>query len=248
MEWEIELAGAIERSIQKIPDGTGVLFSGGLDSSFIAFLAKKIGRKVNLYSSGTSNSHDKEWTKKAAGMLGLPIEFYEKNDEDIVNGISEIKRMTGETSPMLLLIELSLYFVTKQSDCPVMASGQGADELFLGYKKYGAENTSKEDIRKVIEYEVPMEMKIVRSNGKELLYPYLQRDVIEVAHKIPFEELVSDGNRKIALRNVASKLGLNDEIAWKQKKASQYSSGFKDAVDRIARKEKRTVHEFISDL
>ena len=248
MEWEIELAEALERGTQEIRDGTGVLFSGGLDSSFIAFLANKQGRKVSLYSSGTSNSHDKEWTKKAAGMLCLPLEFYEKNDEDIVNGISEIKKLTGEKSPMLLLIELPLHFVTKQSDCPVMASGQGADELFLGYKKYETEDTSKEDIRKVIEYVVPMEIRIARSNGKELLYPYLQRDVIEVANKIPFEGLVSDGKRKIALRNAASRLGMNGEIAWKQKKASQYSSGFKDAVYRIARKEKKTVHEFISDL
>lgn len=248
MEWEIELEGALDKGIQEIPDGTGVLFSGGLDSSFIAFMAKKYGRKVNLYSSGTSNSHDKEWTKRAAGILGLQVEFYEKNDVDIVNGLSAMKKLTEERSPMLLLIELPLYFVTQQSDCPVLATGQGADELFLGYKKYGTEDTSKQDIRRVIEHVVPMEIKIAGSNGKKLFYPYLQREVIDVAHKIPFEMLVGYGKRKIALRNVASRLGLNEEIAWKQKKASQYSSGFKDAVARIARKERKTVHEFISDL
>ena len=90
MEWEIELAGAIERSIQKIPDGTGVLFSGGLDSSFIAFLAKKIGRKVNLYSSGTSNSHDKEQTIVNGKLVysqgkysGLNIDEIRKKNEEI---------------------------------------------------------------------------------------------------------------------------------------------------------------------
>ncbi|MGC8561618.1 MAG: asparagine synthase C-terminal domain-containing protein [Thermoplasmata archaeon] len=248
MEWETELEGALEKAIQEIPDSIGILFSGGLDSSFIAFLAKNQGKKVNLYSAGTSHSHDKDWTQKAAGMLGLQLEFYEKNDEDIIKGLSAVKALTGETSPMLLLIELPLYFITKQSDCPVMATGQGADELFLGYKKYESEDTSKNDLKRVVEYVVPMEMKIAESNGKKLFYPYLNEYVIEVAHKIPFEELVHDGERKIALRRVASRLLLNDKIAWKQKKASQYSSGFRDAVARMAKKSNRTVHELISEL
>ena len=248
MEWENELEEALEKSIRDVPDRVGVLFSGGLDSSFLAYLLKKEGKDIRLYSSGTIHSHDHEWTPKAAEILGLQLEFLSIKEEEIIEGIRGIKRLTGETSSLLLLIELPLYFIAKESADSILVTGQGADELFLGYRKYETKDTSREDFQSVMNHVVPLERKIASSYGKKLVYPYLHERVVEAASKIPKHQNIIDGTRKHSLRSIASKLGLGEEIAWKQKKASQYSSGFKKALEKVAKRDYKSVHEFISEL
>ncbi len=248
MGWEEEIGNALVEAVREIPAGAGILFSGGLDSSLIAHLSRKEGKDAKLYSACTEGSHDCTWSRKAASMMGMQVHILKRNDGEIIEGIRSIKRITNETSPLVLLIELPLYFIAKDSKEAALALGQGADELFLGYKKYERENTSKEDFRRVIEHVAPLERKIADSCGKKLVYPYLDKRVIDVASSIPYNRNVMDGTRKGALRDAARSLGLAEEIAMKQKKASQYSSGFKDAVSRMARESGMKIHEFMREL
>ncbi len=248
MEWEDELGLALESAIQELPESLSILFSGGLDSSLLAYLSKEQGKRVLLYSCGTEDSHDSTWAPRAADILGLPLNFLRYMDEEIVGAMRLLKKVTGEESPLLILIELPLFFITRSSIEPVLVSGQGADELFRGYKKYEREDTSVEDIKRVLEHVVPLERKIANAHGKEMVYPYLNKKVVEVAARIPYGLSIQNGARKYVLRSTASKLNLDSELAWKPKKASQYSSGFKDEVKRIAKQSNKTVHEFISEL
>ena len=73
------------------------------------------------------------------------------------------------------------------------------------------------------------------SNGVELRVPYLDKDVINIALKMPYNYLLksSDDNiRKHILRDVALKIGVPPEIALRPKKAAQYATG----IDKIIRK------------
>ncbi len=248
MEWEKELIVALTSAVSREKGPTGILFSGGTDSSLLSLLAKVVNSNVMLYSSCTVDSHDSKWVPKAAEFLGLPLKIIKKGDEDVIDGIARIKEVTGEDSPLVLLIELPLYFVSLAAEEPTLLSGQGADELFFGYKKYESADTSTEDLRKVMEEILPIERKIASMHGKRIIYPYLDGDVIDLAHKIPKDLKIKDGIRKYVLRSAASGVGLNGEIAWRAKKAAQYSSGFKDAVSRTARKRNMKVHELIREL
>ena len=165
----------------------------------------------------------------AAKSMDMQVNFLSEHESDILEGIRSIKQITGETSALSILIELPLYFTTKSSTDHKLATGQGADELFLGYKKYETKDTSKEDLHRVVNYVVPMEQKIASYNGKELLYPYLHESVVDTASRIPYDLKVQNGSRKYILRSTASRIKLDMGIVWKQKKAAQYSSGFKDA-------------------
>jgi asparagine synthase (glutamine-hydrolysing) len=248
MGWEEELENALIQSVSGTPSRFGILFSGGLDSSLLAHLSHAAKKDFRLYSSCTKGSHDETWTRRAANILGLQVEVLPRSDDEILEGISSIKEITHETSPLVILIELPLYFITKSLKESTFVTGQGADELFLGYKKYESEDTSKEDLRRVIDYVVPLERKIADFNRKKLVYPYLDGRVVKVASMISYDQNIGDGIRKRTLRSVALMLGLKEEIAMKQKKASQYSSGFRDAVSRIAKERHSSVHELISEL
>jgi len=54
--------------------------------------------------------------------------------------------------------------------------------------------------------------------------------------------------RKLVLRKLALNVGLPKSIADKPKKAVQYSTGINDAIKRIAKKHKKTVNNYISEL
>lgn len=248
MEWYDELARVLKKSAARLPEDVGLLFSGGLDSSLLAWLIKKGSGNVHLYSSGTQESHDRLWTAQASSLLGLPLKFLTRGDEDIIRGLKTLKELTGEESPLTLLIELPLYFVCSDSDEQTLVSGQGADELFLGYKKYESNDTSRNDLKRVVEEVCPLERRIAVYYGKELEFPYLSEGVVDVAGRIPSYMKIRDGQRKYILRSTASRLLLDERIAWKQKKASQYSSGFKSSVERIAKDQGKKIHEFIRDL
>ena len=248
MEWEDKLIKALEESISEVPEPAGVLFSGGLDSSLLAFLLHRIGKEIHLYSSCTSESHDAEWAPRAAELLGLRTDMIIKTDQQAIDGISELKARTGETNPLMLLIEIPLYFISQDASESLLLTGQGADELFLGYKKYEKDDTSRTDIRKVLDSVIPLEERIASLGGKKMIYPYVNEKIVELASNIPNDLKLRDGSRKYILRSAASKVNLSGEIAWKQKKAAQYSSGFKDAIERAARRRGRSLHEFISEL
>ena len=72
-------------------------------------------------------------------------------------------------------------------------------------------------------------------NGVELRLPFLDSKLVEFALNIPVEYKIiarDDKIRKHILRNLASELGLDDEFAFRPKKAAQYGTG----IDKILRK------------
>jgi len=248
MEWENKLREVFEEIIWQIPERVGVIFSGGVDSSFLAYLINMHDKDVHLYTAGSKDSHDKRWAEKAAVLLGLPIKFIEPDAEEIRKAIKEIKDIESGTDALSILIDLPLYFVCKYSLNPVLVSGQGSDELFLGYKKYESKNTSEIDLKKLLQRDIIRESKIAERFNKKIIFPYLDIELISLANSIPYEFKIKDGIHKYILRNTALRLGLNPEIAWKPKKSAQYSSGFKYFVDIMALNEGKKTYEFIRDL
>ncbi|MEM0127463.1 MAG: asparagine synthase C-terminal domain-containing protein [Thermoplasmatales archaeon] len=248
MEWEGELKGALVSSAGNLPPNGVVLFSGGLDSSLIALLARNLGKKISLFSSGIRGSHDYYWSREAASILKMPLKFLEQGEKDVIEGLRDVKRVTGENNAMTLLIELPLYFSCKNSEEDVMISGQGADELFQGYKKYETIDSSEIDLNTVINKMTRLDALIAEKFGKEVTYPYLESRVVSVARAIPRDLKIREGQRKFILRTVAENIGLDSRIAWKPKKAAQYSTGFKKIVEGISKRSGMEVHQFISSL
>lgn len=248
MDWKRELKQTLEKVLWHLPEKSGIIFSGGLDSSLLAYLVNMKDKDTRLYSAGTANSHDFQWTTSASNLLGIPLKFFNITEEEIVESVTAIKGLQEGLTPLSILIEVPLYVVCKHSYDKSLISGQGADELFLGYKKYEKEDSSSADIKNVLNNEVPLEREIARIFGKTILYPYLERSVVKLATKMPFEVKIVGEHRKYVLRQVAGDFGLSEHIAWKPKKAAQYSSGVTKLVRSMALESKKKSHEFIMDL
>ena len=119
----------------------GVIFSGGVDSSYLALLLKEIseniGLKIKLYAVGREGSHDIDAAKYAAKFLNLELEICEITEDMVREALPDVVRAIGDDNLMKLGVGLTTYFATKmaaEDGIKVAISGQGADELFGGYK------------------------------------------------------------------------------------------------------------------
>jgi asparagine synthase (glutamine-hydrolysing) len=234
---------AIERAVEKRRYKPSALaFSGGLDSSIIAALCPD----VELYSVGMAGSHDIMQTKKAAKLLGLSdkLHLHELTLNEVESALPDVIRAVESGDPLKVSIAMPLFIASKDAHnngIRVMLSGQGADELFAGYKRYESMNPAelelmlRKDLDNIAENNLERDDAVTMANAVELRVPYLDMEVVELALRIAPELKVHNGIRKYILRLAAKKL-LPDELVFKEKKAAQYSSGIYSALLKLVRK------------
>lgn len=237
------LIHAIEQAVKKRTySPCAIAFSGGLDSSLIAALCPEAA----LYSVGMAGSHDIMQTKKAAHLLGLDdkLHLHELTMDEVESAIPDVIRAVESADLLKVSIALPLFFASKDAHrdgIRVMLSGQGADELFAGYKRYESmeheelESALKRDLDNIAQNNLERDDAATMANSVELRVPYLDREVVELALRITPELKIKSGMRKYILRLAAGRL-LPDELALKEKKAAQYSSGIYSAIEKLARK------------
>ncbi len=237
------LFNALERAVKKRRyKPCAIAFSGGLDSSMIAALY----RDTELYSVGMEGSHDTQQAKKAAALLGLSdrLHFHEITMDELESAAPHVIRAVESSDPLKVSIALPLFFASKSAHSDgirVMLSGQGADELFAGYKRYESlnahelESALRKDLENIAENNLERDDATTMANAVELRVPFLDKEVVELALRIAPELKIHSGMRKYVLRLAAGKI-LPDELAFKEKKAAQFSSGIYSALLKIARK------------
>ena len=141
-----------------------------------------------------------------------------------------------------------------------MLAGQGADEFFGGYQRYVTEyckdgsekvrETMFHDVVNIHESNLERDLKITSFHDVQLRLPFASFDIAEFAMSLPLEckiEPKADTLRKLVLRKVALNVGMPMSVVDKPKKAVQYSTGTNDAIKRIAKKQEKTVNQYITD-
>uniref|UniRef100_A0A7C2NH28 Asparagine synthetase B n=1 Tax=Archaeoglobus fulgidus TaxID=2234 RepID=A0A7C2NH28_ARCFL len=227
-----EMAEKILQSLRSCKPRVGcVAFSGGLDSSLLA----------SLYDlplvSVTASKTEEEWLREAARMLGREIEILRVGEDEVRNAVQAVIKAIETDDFLQLSIAVPVYLTmqfAKTLGFTEIVFGQGADELFGGYKRYEnldryeLEDALIKDLKSIGESNLVRDNKLAYKSEIKLVTPYLSWDVIDAALKIPPEYKVRRENgkivRKYILRKMAEKF-LPEGIAWREKKAIQYSTG-----------------------
>ena len=257
------LQESIRRRIQGLKE-VAVAFSGGLDSSVVAYLAHKLGMEVQLLHVSLENEEETEVAIEAAEALGLPLQVDLYKESDVEKTLPKVVTLIEEADPVKAAIGVPFYWTAEKASeagFKVILAGQGADELFGGYRRYvseycqnGAEKVRKlmfDDVARIHESNLERDLKITSFKDVELRLPFGSYDMAEFALSLPLDckiEPKADTSRKLLLRKMALDIGVPAAIAKKPKKAVQYSTGINDAVKRIAKKQGKTVNEYVGEL
>ena len=259
-----ELQALLERAVEErlaSLSAVAVAFSGGLDSSIIAFLSKKFCSNLTLIHVGLKNQPETEHAKAVAEELNLPIRTCIYNESDISKTLPLVLCLIEEPDPIKASIGIPIYWAAEQAakmNLPVMLAGQGSDELFAGYKRYvdslvrwGNEKTRNMIFRDIVgmhESNFERDFKICNFHGVELRIPFVTHKIVKFATDLPVElkiQTFENTPRKLVLREAARNLGLSNEIVSRPKKAVQYSTGVTKALRRLAKVKRLSLKEYI---
>jgi len=223
----------------------GILFSGGIDSTLIAFIAKKLGKEficytVGFYDSDQKFPEDVEIADRVAKHFGF------KHRKIILN-FNEIEKVLADTAavvgPDVVKVGVGAVLVAaspeiKKDGISVVYSGLGSEEIFAGYQRHKeAADVHEECWRGLLlmyDRDFLRDFPIAESLGLELKTPFLNYDLIRTAMQVPAEWKIKDGCTKYVLREVAVGLGIPKEFAFRKKRAAQYGSRIDKAIAKLA--------------
>ena len=263
----MKLQTLLQRSIRERVSGLkdiAVAFSGGLDSSLIAFLAKQTGVNVHLVFVSLADRPEIEYAKKAADALKLRVHVKLYDERDVERVLPKVLWLIEEADPVKASIGVPFYWSAENAakmGLKVMLAGQGADELFGGYTRYltacsrqGKERAREmiiKDILKMHEANFERDSKICGYHNVELRLPFAMYQMAELAMNLPLElkiESTCNTNRKLVLRRVAKSVGLPEFIAKKPKKAMQYATGVSKTLKKLAKRKGLSMREYVKNV
>ncbi len=205
----------------------GLLLSGGLDSSILAYLVPEIkGITVTLEEFG----EDKKYAKKVAKFLNIKW-YHERIElENAIKAIPKVIKILKSFDPAIPN-DLAIFFglkLAKENGIKTIMTADGADELFAGYS-YMHSLDLKEYLPAIASSMNFSSNELGRYLGVKIKQPYLNKRFIKFALSIPPDLKIKREKNKIwgkwILRKAFEEF-LPEDIIWRKKMPIEQGSGF----------------------
>jgi len=123
-----------KRLMSDVPLGT--FLSGGLDSTIVTALANSEAHEIRSFSTGMAESRDIRAARVVSEHLGTEHHELVFDEEDVIHHISRVVRHLESFDAALVRSAIPTYFVSQLARryVKVVLMGEGADELFAGYR------------------------------------------------------------------------------------------------------------------
>jgi len=222
MNLKKELSKAVEGNL-----AGGLLLSGGLDSSILAYLIPRIkGITVTLEEFGK----DEKYAERVAKFLNLKWHRKKVEIKEAIKAIPKVIKILKTFDPAIPN-DLAIFFglkMAKQKRIKTVITADGADELFAGYS-YMRHLNLKEYLPKVASRMNFSSNELGKSLGIKIRQPYLNKKFIKFALSIPPGLKIKREKNKIWGKWILRKAFedfLPEEIIWRKKMPIESGSGF----------------------
>jgi asparagine synthase (glutamine-hydrolysing) len=216
------------------PGPTTLLFSGGVDSGFIAWEFRHRSG-LTLSTVGVPGSHDLRAAESAARTLDLPWHGVPVSAEEVGSVAHELADELTGLGPTSRSVHVAFSLALRNAPEGKVLCGQGADELFLGYAHFrglsepDAGRRALVDLDRLRTEDWPRSVRIAKRWGRTLTAPYLEPAFVDAATRIPIAARMPGTAAKSLFRSWTRHRGLPVSIAERPKRALQFGSG----VDRV---------------
>ena len=233
--------------LKRIPQRKfGVLFSGGLDSVYIAYWLKQHGYDFTCYTTALDTDKNQPsdliYALKIAKELRLNIKIKKIKVQEVHNYLKKIVPLIEDSHVVKASVALTLYLaceLAEEDGCKVIFSGLGSEEIFAGYERHKLSSSLNSEcvsgLLKIYERDLYRDDVITMHHSLELRTPFLDSELIKCALRIPDKYKIKNELSKYILREIALEQGLPEEYALRKKVAAQYGSRMDYGLERAAR-------------
>jgi len=243
-----ELRGTLEAAIGKrlmsdVP--LGAFLSGGLDSSIICALARRHMDRLHTFSVGFEGSRDLAAARQVARHLDTVHHEYVLSEDEVTRLLPKIIYHLESYDQDLVRSAIPTYFTARLAaeHVKVVLTGEGADELFAGYR-YHREIRGTADLQRELRrsigalHNVNLQRvdRLTMAHSIEARVPFLDVGMIALAQRIPAQwKLRRMPDRRLVekwiLRKACEDL-LPREIVWRDKEQFDEGSGTAELIGR----------------
>jgi asparagine synthase (glutamine-hydrolysing) len=252
----------IESATKTVPEGSGVAFSGGVDSSLVAKAAVISARKVELLTVGLEGQPELGHAQQVADQMGIPITVRELATREVVDLIPDVVQATESIDPTIVGVSLPFYAtcqLARAKGLTHIVAGQLSDELFGGYGRFeelaGNDAAVKREVWDSVvsasanDFEPGDKLAVV--NHLDLRCPFAYLPLVRYSLRIParFKVNLQNGQpvRKYVLRKLASTWGLPSSVVDRPKRAIQYSTGVMNVLEKEAKSRGLGLRDFFQE-
>lgn len=238
-------ASVSKRMMSDVP--LGAFLSGGLDSSLIAAVARRQVRDLHTFSVGVQGSPDLEAARLVSRTLGTIHHEHVLEPDEIRVELNKIIYHLESFDQDLVRSAVPTFFVSRlaSEEVKVILTGEGADELFAGYRYYRdfedplrLHRELRRSVSSLHNINLQRVDRMTMAHSLEGRVPFLDVKMIELAQEIPPDlKLFSNGRRKREkwiLRKATEDL-LPAEIIWRGKQQFDEGSGIIEPLEQECR-------------
>jgi asparagine synthase (glutamine-hydrolysing) len=223
----------------------GAFLSGGLDSSILVALARRQMDSLHTFSVGFEGSPDLLAARRVARHLDTIHHEYVLTEGEVMQQLPRIIYHLESFDQDLVRSAIPTYFTARLAaeQVKVVLTGEGADELFAGYRYHrsipSGEELQRELTRSIAAlHHINLQRvdRLTMAHGLEARVPFLDVRMIALAQQVPPAwklRHLPDGRlvEKWILRKACEDL-LPAEIVWRDKQQFDEGSGTADFAGR----------------
>ncbi|MBM2814409.1 MAG: Glutamine amidotransferase type-2 protein [Ignavibacteria bacterium] len=193
------LARLLESSIARQVPSTqefAIKFGGGIDSTLILHLASKYSKNIKSYLISNENGIDKKYALEYAQRCGADPIIINFSEQDIYKLIKPVVSTIESFEPTLVRNSIFSFLLSKRiSDdgIKIALCGEGADELFLGYREM---ESYKENMDYQIFYKDLYRTQLQRVDRCSMQFhletrvPFLDENIVFFSKNIPISQKI----------------------------------------------------------
>ena len=225
----------------------GAWLSGGLDSSAIVALVRPHASVLHTFAAGMPGAPDLFYAQEVA-------DYFETQHHEILISMSEVLKVLPEViyylesfDALLVRSAVTNYLVAKKAAdfVQVSFSGEGADELFAGYRHFHnlPEDAIDDETRQLTQSMHNTSLQRVdrsaAAHGLVVHVPFLDPEVVAYAQTIPASYKLKRHPRmveKFILRKALDGI-LPESVLWREKTKFWQGTGLGESLSEFAQRE-----------
>lgn len=241
-DWARELRRLMEEAV-RAQDAHALLFSAGLDTTLIAYLARDRGLAA-ITVSVAGRAKDEIYAARVAREFELTHVWVRTDFTQVLSLMPQTVRLLKTFDPMTLRNTVATHaglLAAQEMNLRAVMTGDAADELFAGYHAgfSGGPEELGGRLRKMWRTMRFSTIELGRALGLEVWSPYLDRRVRDFAERVPPELLREERGGKrhgkaVLRRAFAGEIA--EDLLWREKTPLEAGSGTAGLTEFLERK------------